>query len=85
MDREERIRQLIDKKDRLAGRLEKGRAAIRAEEARGGEKADFYFEYWLALLTDYEQTIDELRSLGAADGLICEEADRAGTSHASSS
>ncbi len=45
----------------LAQRLENGRAAIGREADT--ERADYYFERWLALLAEYEQIIDELRRM----------------------
>lgn len=65
-----RTEELLSKAGTLAGRLHKGRAAIRAEEVQGGERADYYFEHWLSLLTDYEQTVDELRRLGTPEDRI---------------
>ncbi|NPV08868.1 MAG: hypothetical protein HPY83_13020 [Anaerolineae bacterium] len=65
-----RIEELLDKAATLAERLGKGRSVIRAEEEQGGERADYYFERWLSLLTDYEQTVDELRRLGAPEERI---------------
>lgn len=61
----ERAEQLLQKADILADRLRKGRVAIRAETQT--ERADYYFERWLALLTEYEQTVDELRRLGVPE------------------
>ena len=59
---------LLQKRDKLLQRLRKGREVIRAEaEKGGGDRADQYFEVWLSLLTDYEQTMDELRALGVPD------------------
>ncbi len=63
----ERVEQLLAKATTLAQRLDKGRGAIRGEEDRGSDRADLYFEKWLSLLTDYEQTVDELRRLGVGE------------------
>ena len=65
-----RIDELLKKKDTLWKRLQKGRETIRAEEGRNSGRADYYFEYWLSLLTDYEQSIDELRALGVAEEML---------------
>lgn len=62
---EERTEQMLEKADSLADRLAKGRVAIRAESDT--DRADYYFERWLALLTEYEQTIDELRRMGVPE------------------
>ncbi len=62
MTDEERVGELLESAAALAGRLEKGRAAIGAEPDT--ERADWYFERWLSFLTEYEQTIDELRRMG---------------------
>jgi len=67
-----KIEELLAKKATLCQRLRKGREVIRAEREKGGERADYFFEYWLSLLTDYEQTVDRLRDLGAAEELIGE-------------
>ena len=67
-----RIAELLKKKEALWERLRKGREAIRAAQERKSEKADYYFEFWLTLLTDYEQTIDQLRTLGVAEELLGE-------------
>ncbi|MGQ9555795.1 MAG: hypothetical protein ACUVWR_16980 [Anaerolineae bacterium] len=65
-----RIAELLKKKETLWERLQKGRETIRTAQERGSERADYYFEFWLTLLTDYEQTIDQLRSLGVAEELL---------------
>lgn len=62
-----RIAELLVKKDELEERLRKGRDTIHAAEDKGSERADYYFEFWLSLLTDYEQTIEQLRALGAPE------------------
>lgn len=66
-DTQARVRELLAKRDSLVPRLSKGRERIRIEQDRGGDKLDYYFEFWLALLTDYEQTMDSLRKLGVSD------------------
>jgi hypothetical protein len=66
----QRVEELLEKAAVLATRLQKGRAAIRSEEAEQGERADYYFERWLSFLTDSEQTVDELRRLGAPEEKI---------------
>lgn len=66
-DTQARAQELLVKRDSLVPRMSKGRERIRIEQDRGGEKLDYYFEFWLALLTDYEQTMDSLRKLGVPD------------------
>ena len=65
IDEEGRAEQLLERAQNLADRLAKGRGAIRAETDT--DRADYFFERWLALLTEYEQTLDELRRLGVAE------------------
>lgn len=65
-----KIQELLKHRDELAPRLRKGRERIRAEEERGGERADYLLEFWLTLLTDYEQTIDQLRALGVDEAQV---------------
>jgi hypothetical protein len=62
------VEELLKRMIELEPRLRNGRERIRAEEEQGGDRADFLFEFWLTLLTDYEQTIDRLRKMG-----VCEE------------
>ena len=66
-DQEARVEELLQKQDRLRQRLQKGREVLSSETDDGGEKADQHFEYWLTLLTDYEQSIDQLRALGVRE------------------
>jgi hypothetical protein len=69
----DKIQELLKRRDDLMPRLRKGRERIRLEQERGGERADYYLEFWLTLLTDYEQTIDQLRALGADEAAIAGE------------
>jgi hypothetical protein len=62
-----RVVELLKKKDELAERLRKGRDSIHAANEKGSDKADYYFEFWLSLLTDYEQTIEQLRKQGVPE------------------
>ena len=62
-----RVAELLKKKDELAERLRKGRDSIQVAAEKGSDKADYYFEFWLSLLTDYEQTIEQLRAHGAPE------------------
>ena len=65
-----RTAELLQKNNELWERLRKGRETIRTAQEKGSERADYYFEFWLTLLTDYEQTVDQLRSLGVAEELL---------------
>lgn len=67
---EERAGQLLAKVSNLADRLEKGRAAIQEAVDADTDRADYYFERWLGLLTDYEQTVDELRRMEVPEDRI---------------
>lgn len=67
VEREGQIESLLSKAGALAARLDKGRAAIQTAQANDSERADFYFEHWMAILLDYEQTVDQLRRLGVSD------------------
>ena len=64
------VEELLAKKATLCQRLRKGRKAIRSERERGGGRADYFFEVWLSLLTDYEETVDRLRRLGVPEEVI---------------
>jgi hypothetical protein len=69
----DKIQELLKRRDDLLPRLRKGRERIRLEDERGGERSDYFLEFWLTLLTDYEQTIDQLRALGADETRVTEE------------
>jgi hypothetical protein len=76
----DKIEELLKRRDDLMPRLRKGRDRIRVEEERGGERADYFLEFWLTLLTDYEQTIDQLRALGADEARVTDESGTGGSS-----
>jgi hypothetical protein len=69
-ERDELVQELLQRQGTLWERLRRGIEAVRAEQLRGSERADYYFERWLSLLTDYEQTIDKLRELGVDEVLL---------------
>ena len=77
----DKIQELLKRRDDLLPRLQKGRERIRAEDERGGERSDYFLEFWLTLLTDYEQTIDQLRALGADEGQVTSEPGHAEGNH----
>lgn len=69
----DKVQELVRRRNELLPRLQKGRDRIRMEDERGGERADYYLEYWLTLLTDYEQTVDRLRALGVGEEQVLAE------------
>ncbi|MHB0876212.1 MAG: hypothetical protein ACYC5O_09230 [Anaerolineae bacterium] len=72
----DKIQELLKRRNDLLPRLQKGRERIRLEDERGSERADYFLEFWLALLTDYEQTVDQLRTLGVDEAQITDEPGR---------
>ena len=75
----ERAEQLLRKVSTLTERLDKGREVIRATADTDTDRADYYLEHWLGLLTDYEQTVDELRRMGVSEERLLAAAKGSGT------